>query len=107
MCTLKPRVLGVAAGCLIILSLAGPLSAGGWRRDSLWKDGRAEVAVYDSEVVMNGKPRQFQEQVVTLVEEVPEAENAKRSTRMIKQNTIQKIELENYPRNKVVSVFAP
>ena len=41
------------------------LRAGAWGRNNLWDDGRAEVAVYESEQIIDGKPRSFKEHLLT------------------------------------------
>lgn len=90
-------------GAIFFLAIASAavVHAGGWGKSGLWSDGRAEVAFYDSERAVDGKSRAFKEQLITMKET-----GDSKKTRWFKFNTIQKIELENYPRTYVTSVYA-
>lgn len=88
------------------------LWASSWGKNSLWNDGRAEVAVYDAERVVYGKPRKFQEQLVIVKEDLREdtwvkADDPKKqkTNRVFKINQIQKFDTENYPYSYLTSVF--
>ncbi|MCG3204463.1 MAG: hypothetical protein KCHDKBKB_01178 [Elusimicrobia bacterium] len=86
--------------------------AGSWGKDSLWNDGRAEVAVYDSERIIYGQPRHFKEHLIIVKEDMRmdtlvKADDPKKQPimRVFKLNQIQKIDTQNYPYNYMTSVF--
>jgi len=92
--------------------MASPLGAGRWGKNRLWKDGRAEVAVYDSERVVNGQPRKFREQLIVIKEDFrvdtfvkADKPKKKETIKIFKLNVIQKFDTENYPYSYLTSVF--
>ncbi len=86
--------------------------AGSWAKNNLWDDGRAEVAVYESELVRYGLPRQFKEQLIVVKEDfvadtLVKADDPKKKTTIavLKLNQVQKFDTENYPYSFLTSVF--
>src|SRR4051812_20409431 len=69
------------------------LWAGGWK-GGLWNDGRAEVAVYDAERMMDGTPRQFKETLIT-----------QKTSDVFKLNDVQSFDADNYPYHYLASVL--
>ena len=98
---------------LLALALtASPVWAGAWAKNSLWNDGRAEVAVYDAQREVYGKIRKFQEQLIIVKEDLRadtlvKADDLKKqkTIRVFKLNQMQKFETENYPYSYMTSVF--
>ncbi len=72
-----------------------------WAKDGLWNDGRAEVAVYDSERVVDGKVRKFREHLITMKET-----DGPKKTRGFRFHQAQTIELENYSRHYLTEISA-
>ena len=89
------------AGITALLAVPALLQAANWGKDGLWSDGRAEVAVYDAEAMVDGKARAFKEHLITLREEVRVAQ---KPVRTFKLNQVQNWELENYPQSVLASV---
>jgi hypothetical protein len=78
----------------------------------LWNDGRAEVAVYDSEVLINQKPRTFREHLIVLREELrsdtltkPEKDNPGPLVDVFELRDVQHFDTDNYPRGVLTQVF--
>lgn len=97
---------------LLTMTALPPANAGNWGKNSLWNDGRAEVIVYDSERIVYEGKRNFQEQLITVAEDLDEetlvkSDNPKKSKTIpvFKLNIIQKFETENYPYSYMVSMF--
>jgi len=95
---------------LLIVSVTDFSLAGSWGTSSPWKDGRAEVAVYDSERIVYGKVRTFKEQLITVAENLDKdtlvkTSKKKKSRRVLKLNIVQKFDTENYPYSYMTSVF--
>jgi hypothetical protein len=96
--------------CLAAAGVAATAQASSFKK--LWNDGRAEVAFYDSEFVVDGKPRAFREQLITTKEQLRtdtlgRADNPKqqRVVDVFELDQVQRVDLENYPRNTLTSVF--
>jgi hypothetical protein len=99
-------------GLCVVLFLALPLQAATWSRNKIWDDGRAEVAVYESQRFVYGKPRMFKEQLIVVKEDfrkdtLVKADDPKKqdTLRVFKLNQSQKLETENYPYSYLTSVF--
>lgn len=98
---------------LTVTIFLGSLAFGGnWGKNSLWDDGRAEVAVYDAERVVYGTPRNFKEHLITVKEDfrsdtLVKADDPKKQKtwRVFKLNQVQKFETQNYPYGYLTSVF--
>lgn len=100
------------AGMTTVLVISTSLQAASWGKNKLWDDGRAEVAVYDSQRIVYGKPRTFKEHLLTVKEDLREdtlvkADDLKKqkTIRVFKLNQVQKFETENYPYSYLTSVF--
>lgn len=94
------------------LSLSATLEAGSWAKNKVWNDGRAEVAVYESQRIVYGKTRSFREQLITVKEEfvketLVKADKGKKGKTfpVFKLNLVQKFDTENYPYSYLTSVF--
>lgn len=94
------------------VTLSPAVFADGWTSNSIWKDGRAEVSIYESEKIMDGKPKKFREQILTVREELKESDLIRVSTtskektiQVFKQNIVQQIETENESSSYLTSVF--
>jgi len=105
---MKRRAMGMAAMVLV----PAVLQAGNWGKNSLWNDGRAEVAVYNSERIVYGKPRAFTEHLITVKEDLREdtlvkADDLKKQKTIpvLKLNQVEKFDTENYPYSYLTSVF--
>lgn len=90
----------------------GTAFAGAGQQAGVWNDGRAELAFYDSERVVDDKPRLFKEQLITAKEDLREdtlvkADNpkAQKTIRVLKLNDVQKFDSDNYPYSFLTSVF--
>ena len=101
-----------SSALLLAILAVGPARAGEWSRDPLWNDGRAEVATYASERVVYGKPRSFEESLVTVKEDLrldtlvkADQPSRHRTARVFKLNIVQKFETQNYPYSYLASVF--
>lgn len=95
---------------LALASLSAPAWAGFDGR--VWDDGRAEVAVYESERVVYDKPREFRETLIVVKEDLRldtlvKADKPKetKTVRVFKLNQIQKFDTQNYPYSYMTSVF--
>ncbi len=98
-------------GCVLTGLSVVPAHAASFGK-KLWDDGRAEVAVYDSEYVVDGKPRTFREHLITTRERLnPETlvkvDNPKtqQGIDVFELTQVQHLDLANYPRNTLISVF--
>lgn len=83
-----------------------------WAMDSMWEQGVAEVATYDAQRVVYGKPRQF-EYVYILVKETFNEEfkvktddyERKDLFDVMKINKFARIPTDNYPYHYLTSIF--
>ncbi len=84
-------------GSFIVCLLLGATSgfSAEWGKSKIWNDGRAEVAFYDSERVVEGKVRAFKEQILI-----------KKEGDALKMNIVQKFEAENFPASYLITVYA-
>jgi hypothetical protein len=83
-----------------------------WALDQHWDDGMAEVAVYEAERVIYGKPRQFAYTLITVKEDFNAEFNVKTddySRRdlypVMKVNQFARIPTDNYPYHFLSSLF--
>lgn len=99
---------------LIVITLfaGATLQADSWNKNSLWKDKRAEVAFYDSEIVISSQPVKFREALIiaredlnaeTLVKADPAVKS--KTVSVLKLNQVRQFQLENYPINFLTSVY--
>jgi len=96
----------------ILLTSSGRLLAGPWGRGGPWGDKRAEVAVYDSERIVDDKPRKFQEQITIIKEDLnldtsSKSDNSKKEKpiRVFRMNNIQNFDSQNYPTGFLTTVY--
>jgi len=81
---------------LVALSVA-PYARADWD-GRVWNDKRAEVAVYDAEVLSDGKPRTFRETLLINREDAGK-------NKVFKLNTVRQVEGANYPTSTVTTVI--
>lgn len=99
--------------CVALGALAAPAAgAGGWGGSRLWNDGRAEVAVYDSERIVYGTKRVFREHLLTVREELrldtlvkADQPKGQPTVSVLKLNQVQQFDTDNYPYRYLTSVF--
>lgn len=106
--------LFAAAGLLARIGGAAPLPlGGGWAHDTVWDDGRAEVAVYAARRPIYGASRAYEAVLLTVKEEFDTAKLVKadpplasRTTfTVIKQNVVREIPTPNYDYRITTSAF--
>lgn len=83
-----------------------------WAADALWDDGLAEVAQYESERVVYGKPRQFEYTFILVKEDFNKEHNVKTDNYsrsdlfpVMKVNKFARIPTEKYPYHYLSSLF--
>lgn len=83
-----------------------------WAADALWDDGLAEVARYEAERVVYGKPRQFEYTFILVKEEFNKEYNVKTDNYdrsdlfpVMKVNKFARIPTEKYPYHYLSSLF--
>ncbi|MEQ8472649.1 MAG: hypothetical protein RIC35_15765 [Marinoscillum sp.] len=83
-----------------------------WASNSLWDDGKAEVAIYNAERIVYGEPRQFEYVYVLVKETFNEAFHVKTDDyerndlyAVMKVNKFCRIETLKYPYHYLTSVF--
>lgn len=83
-----------------------------WAKNRLWDDGKAEVAIYEAERVVYGKPRQFEYVYVLVKEAFNEQYQVKTDDyerddlyEVMKVNKFCRIETLAYPYHYLTSVF--
>jgi hypothetical protein len=83
-----------------------------WGKNSLWDDGKAEVARYDAERIIYGKRRQYEAVLIVVKEDFNKAFYAKadypekvETLPVIKLNIVQEIPTTNYDYRFLTSVF--
>ncbi len=99
-----------AVGLLSLVSSALPASAGFDASD--WNDGRAEVAVYESQRLVEGEPVDFRETLSVTREELrldslvkADKPKEQKIQRVFKLNVVQKFDGPNFPYSFLTSVF--
>lgn len=73
--------------------------AADWGKNSLWNDGRSEVAVYESVRMDEGVARQFREQLITAKEKAGAGK-----AHYFQMNVIQKFDTVNFPVSYLLTV---
>lgn len=83
-----------------------------WAADPLWDDGLAEVAQYEAERVVYGKPRQFEYTFILVKEDFNKKHNVKTDNYnrsdlfpVMKVNKFARIPTEKYPYHYLSSLF--
>ena len=83
-----------------------------WAMNKLWEDGKAEVAIYDAQMMIYGQARQFENPMITVKEEFNEAFNVKTDDyeredlfSVMKVNRFADIPTPNYPYHYLTSLF--
>lgn len=83
-----------------------------WAMNSLWDDGKAEVAIYDAERVVYGKPRSFEYVYILVKEDFNKEFQVKTDTYdrddlypVMKANLFCRIPTDAYPYHYLTSVF--
>ena len=83
-----------------------------WSKDSIWDQGLAEVAEYESIRIIYGQPRSYTQTVISVKEDFSKQYNAKTTDydrsdlfEVIKQIQMATIETENYPYQYFASSF--
>ncbi|WP_400191200.1 hypothetical protein [Hymenobacter sp. B81] len=84
----------------------------GWAQTRLWDDGLAEVATYEAERVIYGKPRAFEHTIITVKEDFNKAFDVKTDYyqrpdlfAVMKVNQFSRIPTDNYPYHFLTSLF--
>jgi hypothetical protein len=111
-----------AAAALLLALLPGAAPAAGaeglavepaWAADPIWDDGLAEVALYDAERVVYGKPRRHQQTIIVVKEDLAADSGVKADppyegrdlVTVLKVNLISTVPTENYPYHFLASLF--
>ncbi|CAN5356148.1 hypothetical protein BH23BAC1_BH23BAC1_46070 [soil metagenome] len=83
-----------------------------WAANKLWDDGNAEVAKYDAQRIIYGKPRHFEYIYILVKEDFNEEFNVKTDDydrndlfNVMKVNQFARIETENYPYHLLSCLF--
>jgi hypothetical protein len=102
--------IGFCFGLSALGAMVSPARAS-WG-NKLWNDGRAEVAVYDSECVVDGTPRAFREHLLVVKEALhsdtlikADDPKAKSVVPVFELQQQQTFDVGNYPRHVAVSAF--
>jgi hypothetical protein len=88
--------------------------AGSWGKKGLWKDKRAEVVLYDSEMNVLNETMKFKERIAVHREKVKihqvnsEGRLSKgKKTNVLRMIISQNIQTKNHPINRLASLFVP
>lgn len=107
-----------AAAPALPVTMENPLTRRGgpmrqqWAMDRLWEDGKAEVATYEAERVVQGELRQFEYTLITMKEEFNQQYNVKTDSThrpdvfpVMKVNQVCSIPTEQYPYHFLTSLY--
>ncbi len=107
---MKQRLFLIATGGLFLTGQA--FGGGSFAQDSVWGDGRAEVAVYDTVRVFDGQPRSFKEHLLVAQEDLnPDTldtnptDKKQKGIRVLKFSQVQRFDTENFPYGFTTSVY--